>query len=85
MIERRKLENTIRSPYYWVEHILTEHKDYFLTKEEIYREIPKDENELPCITISGLETAIRNMLLCRVIVCEYVKGTRYFAINEKKN
>jgi hypothetical protein len=85
MIERRKLENTIRDPYYWVERILIDHKDYFLTKEEIYKEIPKDENDLPCITINGLETTIRSMLHCRIIVCEYVKGTRYFAINEKKD
>lgn len=67
-----------RNAFYWVETILRDNKDYYLTKEEIYARIPTDEDNVPIVTISSLENALRNFIQMRCIVAEYDRGRRYF-------
>lgn len=85
MIERRLLNNTITNPYVFVEKVLDEKKDFYLTKEEIYREVDVDEQGTPLITISAVENALRSMVHSRVIDVAYVRGVRYFSINGRRN
>lgn len=85
MIERRLLNNTITNPYVFVEKVLDEKKDFYLTKEEIYREVDVDEQGTPLITISAVENALRSMVHSRVIDVAYVRGVRYFGINGRRN
>lgn len=85
MIERRLLENTITNPYMLVEKTLNEKKDFYLTKEEIYREVDVDEQGTPLITISSVENALRSMVHSGVVDVAYVRGVRYFGINRRRN
>ena len=80
MITRKSVEKLIY-PFAFVEKFLNEKSDYFFTKEEIYAEVPKDEDGVPLITISQMETALRYLSRSQVIVCEYVKGVRHFGAN----
>ena len=85
MIERRLLNTTITNPYVFVEKVLDEKKDFYLTKEEIYREVDVDEQGTPLITISAVENALRSMVHSGVIDVAYVRGVRYFGINKGGN
>lgn len=71
-----------RDAFYWVERVLEENKDYYLTKEEIYARIPRDSEDVPIVTISSLENAIRMLACRREINVEWVNGKRYFGYNE---
>lgn len=83
MIKRTKFERQ-PNPYALVEDILLAHKDYFLTKEEILREIPVDEDGVIVITISALENALRTLAHSRVIIAERYKNSTVYAINERR-
>ena len=77
-----------RDPYFLIQEILTEYKDYFLTKEEIYCHMPSDDAGIVVITISALENALRALAKCGCIKVEYANGRRYFGYmpeNERKN
>lgn len=77
MIIRTNAEK-ITNAYYEVEKVLNTNKDVMFTKEEIYMQLPRDEEGIPFITISSLENALRNLLYMRHIEVAYVRGIRYF-------
>ena len=79
-IERAK--NT--SAYCEIERVLSVRKDMYLTKEEIYAEMPLDENGVSLVTISSLENALRNLANMRHIDVAYIRGVRYFGYKEEK-
>lgn len=81
----KELFNTPRDAFYWVERVLAEHKDYYLTKEEIYAQIPTDREGVSVVTISGLEDALRNLAKMRLIKIEYYLGRRLFTYNEERD
>ena len=78
-IERAKNTNA----YNEIERVLSVHKDMYLTKEEIYAEMPLDGNGVCLITISGFESALRNLARMGHIDIAYVHGIRYFGYNEE--
>ena len=78
-IERVKNTNAFNE----IERVLSVRKDMYLTKEEIYAEMPLDENGVSLITISSLESALRNLAHMRHIDVAYVRGVRYFGYNEE--
>ena len=71
-----------RDAFYWVERVLEDNKDYYLTKEEIYARIPRDSEDVTIVTISSLETAIRMLARVGAINIEWVNGKRHFGYNE---
>jgi hypothetical protein len=77
MITKREAKR-ITDAYYEVQTILSDYRDDMLTKEEIYARLPKDDVGIPYISISALESALRNLLHMRHIECAYVRGVRYF-------
>lgn len=78
-VERAKSTNA----YNEIERVLSIRKDVYLTKEEIYAEMPLDENGVCLITISGFENALRNLARMGHIDIAYVHGVRYFGYNEE--
>lgn len=84
MLDRRTINENSTDAYFFVEHILTERKEYALTKEEIYAELPKDERGIPYITISSFETALRGLRRAGVIEAYYVRGVPHFMIAEEQ-
>lgn len=85
MIERRLLNTTITNPFAFVEKVLDNHKDYYLTKEEIYGKVDVDEQGTPLITISSVENALRAMVRSGVVDVAYVRGVRYFGIMQERS
>lgn len=85
MIERRLLNNTITNAYVFIEKVLEDKKDFYLSKEEIYREVDVDEQGTPLITISALENSLRSLVHSGVIDVAYVRGTRYFGLAMRRN
>lgn len=79
-IERAKHTNA----YCEIERVLSTRKDMYLTKEEIYAEMPLDEDGISLITISTLEIALRNLAHMGSIDVAYVRGVRYFGYKEEK-
>ena len=80
---RKELMDKPRDAFYWVERILNEHKDYYMSKEEIYAQIPTDREGVSIVTISGLENALRNLAKMGHINIEYHFGRRYFNYREE--
>ena len=72
------------SAYCEIERVLSVRKDMYLTKEEIYAEMPLDENGVSLVTISSLENALRNLAHVGHIDVAYVRGVRYFGYKEEK-
>ena len=84
MISKYDVEK-VSSAHCEVEQILANHKDVYLTKEEIFARMSKDENDICLYTIGSLETALRDLCRCGGIKVAYVRGTRYFGFsNERK-
>lgn len=83
MIEKKVIEQNCDA-FYWVENILAQYKDYYLSKEEIYAEMPKDLSGVPQVTISALENALRNLARMGHINIEYHQGRRYFGYREER-
>ena len=81
MIKREDLQQP-RDAFYWVERVLEENKDYYLTKEEIYARIPRDREDVTIVTISSLETAIRMLAQRGRISIEWANGQRHFGYCE---
>ena len=79
-IERAKHTNA----YCEIERVLSTRKNMYLTKEEIYAEMPLDENGVSLITISSLENALRSLAHMGGIDVAYVRGVRYFGYKEEK-
>ena len=79
-IERARNANA----YCEIERVLSAYKDMYLTKEEIYVEMPLDENGVSLVTISSLESALRNLIRVGQIDVAYVRGVRYFGYKEEK-
>lgn len=84
MIKKSAIEGKTLSAYCLVEGVLYANKEFYLTKEEIYAYAPTDDNGVPLITISSLETALRALCHTRKIEFEYVQGKRYFTYRENK-
>ena len=85
MMKRTDIEKARNTnAYYEVERVLSDRKDMYLTKEEIYAEMPLDENGVSLVTISSLENALRNLAHMGHIDVAYVRGVRYFGYKEKK-
>ena len=84
MIEKRKFDNAITDPYYWIEKILDDHKDYYLSKEEIYSMLPVDMENVPLITISSFTTALRHLAHMRHISTVVVRGKIHFGVNDER-
>lgn len=84
MMKRTDVERAKTSAYCEIERILSVRKDMYLTKEEIYAEMPLDENGVSLVTISGLENALRNLARMGHIDVAYVRGTRHFGYKEEK-
>lgn len=83
MIRKEYIEKP-RDAFYWVNQILAEYKDYYLTKEEIYSRIPHNEEGVAIVTISALENALRNLAKMGHINIAYEEGRRYFGYREDK-
>jgi hypothetical protein len=83
MIRKQYMEKP-RDAFYWVENILEENKDYYLSKEEIYSRIPHDEDGEGYVTISAMENALRNLAKTGHINVEYHLGRRYFNYREER-
>jgi hypothetical protein len=79
-IERVKHTNA----YCEIERVLSVRKDMYLTKEEIYAEMPLDENGVSLVTIGSLENALRSLAHIGSIDVVYVRGVRYFGYKEEK-
>ena len=84
MVEKKLISNNNLSAYYWVEEILSKHKGYCLTKEEILAQMPTDDNGVLLITVSSVENALRALCHARVIDADYYQGKRLFSIAEKR-
>lgn len=84
MIKKSELEGKNLSAYCFVADVLYANKEYYLSKEEIYAYAPTDDNGVPLITISSLETALRCLCHTREIEYEYIRGRRYFTYKEVK-
>lgn len=76
---RREIDMTVTQPHCIVMEILRENQQYYLTKEEIYERVPYIDNE-KSITISQLETTLRQMRNCRQIDVLYIKHRTYYAL-----
>ena len=84
MIEKRKVDNAITAPYYWIEKILDDYKDYYLSKEEIYSMLPVDTENVPLITISSFTNALRNLAHMRHINIVVVRGKIHYGVNNER-
>ena len=85
MMKRTDVERARNtSAYCEIERVLSVRKDTYLTKEEIYAEMPLDENGVSLVTISSLENALRNLAQMGHIDVAYVRGVRYFGYKEEK-
>lgn len=84
MIEKRKVDDAITDPYYWIEKILDDHKDYYLSKEEIYSMLPVDMDNVPLITISSFTNALRNLAHMRHINIVGVRGKLHYGANDER-
>lgn len=82
MIRREDIQQP-RDAFYWVERVLADNEDYYLTKEEIYARIPRDSEDVTIVTISSLETAIRMLARMNKIRIEWANGKRYFGYNKR--
>lgn len=74
----------VTSAHCEVEQILANHKDVYLTKEEIYARMSKDEYDVCLYTIGSLETALRDLSRVGGIKVAYVRGTRYFGYSDER-
>ena len=83
MIRKEYIEKP-RCAFYWVENILAENKEYYLTKEEIYSRIPHNEEGVAIVTISAMENALRNLVKMGHINVEWDSGRRYFGYREER-
>ena len=83
MLNKNDVEK-VTSAYCEVEQILANHKDVYLTKEEIYARMTKDDEGLCLYTIGSLESALRELCHCEQIKFAYVRGTRYFGYQDGK-
>lgn len=81
MISRQILNDAITSPYTLIGNVLHTYSDYYLTKEEIYSKVSVDEQGVPLITMSTIESALRSLIKNGAVEVAYVKGVRYFAEN----
>lgn len=85
MMKRTDIEKARNiNAYSEIERVFSVRKDMYLTKEEVYAEMPLDENGVPLVTISSLESALRNLAHMGYIDVAYVRGTRYFGYKEEK-
>lgn len=85
MMKRTDIEKARNiNVYSEIERVLSVRKDMYLTKEEVYAEMPLDENGVSLVTISSLESALRNLAHMGCIDVAYVRGTRYFGYKEEK-
>ena len=80
---RKEFMEKPRCAFYWVENILAEHKDYYLSRDEIYDRIPRDEDGA-IVTISAMDNALRNLVKMGHINVEYHLGRRYFNYREER-
>ena len=85
MMKRTDIERARNANAYCeIERVLSVYKDMYLTKEEIYAEMPLGENGVSLVTISSLEGALRNLIRVGHIDVAYVRGVRYFGYKEEK-
>lgn len=77
------IQNGMCNPYRVVERILRDNKDCYLTKEDIYMRVPRDDDDMPLITISSMENALRCFVRSRCAEVEYIKGVRHFTYKER--
>ena len=74
----------VTSAHCEVEQILANHKDVYLTKEEIYARMSKDADDVCLYTINSLENALHDLCRCGQIKDAYVRGTRYFGYSDER-
>lgn len=84
MIKRNEI-NKVTSAYYEIETMLSKDKDTFLSKEEIYSLLPKDEWGITYISISNFTNALQNMVRMNILERAYVRGVAYYGIAERNN
>ena len=82
MIKKNEAKK-ITDAYYEIERVLGENKDMFLTKEEIYAQFPRDDMDVPYITISSMQNALRNLAHMRHIEVVYVRGVCHYGATER--
>lgn len=85
MIKRQYATIETTDAYYFVREYLSSNRDYYFTKEEIYRAVPTDNYDLPLITISSVENALRQMARCGDIDACYVRGIRHYGCRDRQN
>ena len=84
MILRNDIKRAEASVHYFIEIALNEHKEHFLTKEELFSFLPCNENDVCLYTISAFERALGDLARARVIEIAYFKGVRYFGYKADK-
>lgn len=65
----------------WVRKVLNDHSSYYLTKEEIYCNLPTDERNMPYMTLNGLDRTLRKLVRTHQIKARWVGARRYYSIN----
>lgn len=80
---KREFFNKPTDAFFWVETILARHKEYYLSKEEIYSKIPKDEDGVCIVRINALENALYNLCKTGHICFTYHSGCKYYAYMEE--
>ena len=64
-----------------IEDVLMTNKEYYLTKEEIYEQLPKLGEER-VITIGQLNSTIRDLCKYGFIKYVYIKGRAYYSCTD---
>ena len=84
MISRNNIKRAEACVHYFIEITLNEHKEHFLTKEELFSFLPCDDNDVCLYTISTFERALGELTRAGVIEIAYFKGVRYFGYKADK-
>lgn len=83
MIKKPLTQQPTTCVYNLIPEILNAEKDYYLTKEDIYVRLPKDDDGMPLITISSFENALSALCRSSVVEFVYIRGVRHFTIGER--
>lgn len=84
MIKKELVENRPTSAWEAIQDVLYASRDWYLTKEEIYAQMPTDEGGVSLISISSVEGALRALSQMGKIDCLYIRGKQHFAYREPR-
>lgn len=84
MIRKSELESFPHNPHALVMDILEHNQEYYMTRDEIYEQLPKVEHER-AITYGQMCTALKELTKFGHINATYVKGRAYYGYTERPN